>query len=139
MIKSVRNNWLNLKSKDKVFNFSPFLSNSFGTSASFKQLEDLYNDEKKEIVKIGFKLNSSAISPTSIQRQKVSLALKIFHETTVSALRFKYPDNTSTSNFLEAFQHFWKIFNVNTLTKVCIQMTLGLSHLNPLLTQGLHF
>lgn len=99
MIKSVRNNWINLRNMDKEFYFPQF-DQSFGTKASFKHLINVHNEEAGNSHKMSHKLNSSVLYPSSIERQKVHLALKVFDETTIAALWFSSPNYEYTCKFL---------------------------------------
>ena len=45
------------------------------------------------------------------------LALKIFDEKTIAALRKMGKRNYETADFLEIILNFWKLFNINTTTK----------------------
>ena len=117
MVKCIRNNWINLRNDKKEFIFPPFKKSSFGTSASFDHIKEVYHLEKEKNIRLGFKLNESTIFPSSIQRQKVPLALNIFDETTSSAVSSLVVDSTSTCNFLGLVNKFWKIFNINNPKK----------------------
>ena len=57
-------------------------------------------------IKFGFKLSSSAIYPSSIARQKVPLALNIFHESTISALNSLIFGSEGIQNFMKIIQRF---------------------------------
>ena len=116
-IKSIRNNWLNLKNTEKTFVFPAFRNESFGRTASFKKIRDLYVLESEKCLKLGFKLNYSCIFPSSIERQKVHLALRVFDETTAAAIKSIYPEETGLYNFLNLINRVWKCFNVNNTTK----------------------
>ena len=116
-MKSLRNCWHGLSNDGKTFEFPPFLHESFGTKASFKKIEDLYNEEYQNCVRLGFKLNYSAINPTSIEKQKVHLALRIFDEKTSAAVKAIFPEETGLFNFLRHFDKVWKCFNINNTTK----------------------
>lgn len=117
MMKCIRNNWINLKNPKKEFQFNPFKTTEFGTKASFEHIKMLYELERDKTIKLGYKLNSKVIYPSSIERQKVPLALSIFDESTIAALKSLVPNSESTTNFLLAFQKFWKIFNINNPNK----------------------
>ena len=59
-------------------------------------------------------LTEASISPSSIQKQKVSLALQVFNEKTVTALRTGEKATQSwseTSDFLEMVVNLWKLLN----------------------------
>ena len=116
-IKSVRNCWLNLRNPLKTFVFPPFKDLSFGRDASFKFIRDLFDSEKEKCMKLGFKLTYSSVYPSSIERQKVPLALKIFDQTTSAAVETVFPERAGLFNFLRLIDRVWKCFNVNTTSK----------------------
>ena len=72
-------------------------------------IQDLYENEKNELIRMT-KLTRSACFPTNIERQKVSLVLKVFNEKTVAALSLK--DRKSTAEVIDCFLRMWKILNV---------------------------
>ena len=115
-MKSARNCWINLKNEGKTFIF-PSFNDSFGNNASFQDIESLYHHEKDKCLKLGFKLIYSTINTSSIERQKVPLALKIFDDTTSAAIKSIYPEKNGLFNFLRMFNRVWKCFNINTSSK----------------------
>lgn len=116
-IKSIRNCWLNLRNEKKTFSFPPFKYEHFGSEASFESIRDLYNSESLRCLRLGFKLTYSSLYPSSIERQKVPLALKIFDETTSAAIFAVSPEEKGLNNFLKLINKLWKCFNVNNTTK----------------------
>ena len=123
ILKSIRNNWLNLKDYEKVFIFPKFndciildqtstedesqghLRVSINTSglnidtvsfarslypticySVFDDIRTLYKSDRCNIFKRAPKLTSKACWPSSLERQNVNLALKIFHESTTAGL-----------------------------------------------------
>lgn len=112
LFKNIRNNWLNLKNLDLAFVFPDF-DTSEVKIAKFKDLRDVYNSEKHQVVKKAFKLNYKSLYPTNLERQKVYLADNIFHHTTIATMKdLKY---NSTAHFLEIIRNWWDIVN-NTST-----------------------
>ena len=81
--------------------------------ACWSDLRDLH----KQDISRGFKMSTlteASISPSSIQKQKVSLALQVFNEKTVTALRTGEKATQSwseTSDFLEMVVNLWKLLN----------------------------
>jgi hypothetical protein len=89
------------------------------SSAQFKHLEVLYQYEKKSLVKYSNLLSNKVIYPTNIQKQNVKLALKIFDEKNIAALKSVaiqnpslFPGFKDTCIFLQIFVTWWKIINV---------------------------
>ena len=71
------------------------------------------------VAKIAPRLTYKACWPSSLERQSVSLAVRIFDETNVAALTINQShvrevDRTQTSSFLDLIYRVWKIFNINT-------------------------
>ena len=116
MLKCIRNNWINQKSTERKFEFVSFTDKNIIESASYKLIENLYMIEKDKNLKSGYGLSYNTIYPNSVQRQNVKLALNIFNEKTSSALR-KFKNSDSTCNFIDLIIRFWKLFNINNLTK----------------------
>ena len=123
IIKSVRNNWLNLKDYEKVFIFPKFIeckphdytyaenippnnlrvsinisklgidTSSFSNSmypticySAFEDIRTLFNPDKYNLFKLAPKLTSKVCWPSSLERQNVKLALRVFNESTSAGL-----------------------------------------------------
>ena len=54
-------------------------------------------------------LTYEAVYPSNIQKQNMSLTLKVFHENVVAALRCD--GKWETAAFIDCFIHFWKVVN----------------------------
>ena len=54
----------------------------------------------------------SALYPTNIEKQKVSLALQIFNEKTVTALELQ--DSKETARFVQLVLRMWKCLNIKS-------------------------
>ena len=111
--KCVRNNWINQKDQEKTFcypNFHDFKQISF---AKFSILRDIYAKESGLLIKTAPRLNYKTVYPSSLERQKVSLALNIWHESTIAAVK-KHTNNEfdETAGFLEIIWKWWSIMNV---------------------------
>ena len=116
-MKNTRNCWVNQLSKQKNLSFPDFdLSKNIVHQASFKLIQDHYENEKLLNIKTGCSLTYATVYPTSLQRQRVNLALNIFNENLVAALR-KIPGSDGTCEFILIFGKFWKIFNINSVKK----------------------
>ena len=92
ILKSIRNNWLNLKDYDHTFTYPNPLNflnyddvNKFHI-ARFQYIRLLYKSEQSSLLKQAHRLSSKACWPTMLERQSVNLALKIFDQSTYAAL-----------------------------------------------------
>ena len=127
IIKSIRNNWLNLKDYDRTFTYpNPLIFPNFDDvnnigRARFQDIRLLYKNEQSSLIKQAHRLTSKACWPTMLERQNVNLALKIFDTSTSAALAIynaKHANSQSqTPEFLDIIIKVWKIFNVNTTHK----------------------
>ena len=77
----------------------------------------LYKAEAGGVLKLSH-LNQTSVSPSPIERQKMSTCLKIFCDETAAALETRPQlDHDAVSDFLNFIQIFvwlWKILNVNS-------------------------
>lgn len=118
--KCLRNNWVNQRDFDKTFCYPCFNDFSRICFAKFSVLRAIYAKESGALIKTAPRLNYKTVYPSTIERQKVSLALNIWHESTIAAVK-KYTDNESdqTAAFLEIIWKWWNIMNIkNTVTHV---------------------
>lgn len=86
-------------------------------SANFNHISQLYHHEQKMSVKAAHKLTLKVLSPRPIERCNVMLAERLFHESTIAALRFygdKHPEWKTTADFLDIIHRWWSIVNVRT-------------------------
>jgi len=88
--------------------------------AKFEHLEELFNLELGQPIKIAFKLSDKVLHSTSIERTNVQLANSVFHDSTIQGLNF-YADQPSgkqewkdTALFLQTVRNWWNIVNVKT-------------------------
>ncbi|GFO15131.1 developmentally-regulated GTP-binding protein 2 [Plakobranchus ocellatus] len=92
--------------------------------AKWSDLKDLCNSESQSLVKLS-KLSTSTISPSNIEKQKVSLALNVFCEQTSSALKTSSHRSSSwseTAAFIDIVVSLWKAFNTKSIfqaTRLC--------------------
>lgn len=122
IIKCIRNNWLSKKDGDKIFKFPHFETGEEIFTAHYKHLEQMYEIEKNLLVKYGHLLSFKALYPSSIQKQNVDLALRIFSDKNIVALQHITKDHPSifsnidgTCLFLDIIVKFWKICNVKSV------------------------
>ena len=127
IIKSIRNNWLNLKDYERAFAypnsliFPDFDDTHKVNIAQFQDVRLLYKNEQTSILKQAYRLTAKTGWPTILERQNVNLALKIFDTSTLTALSIYNSKRTDfesrrTCEFLDYYK-IWKIFNVNTTHK----------------------
>ena len=105
ILKGIRNIWINLKNYKKSFSF-PSLSpagliEQRMLRASFAKLEHIYITEMDCSLKKAPSLSWKALHPHSLERQCVSLALKVFTITNAAALQYLGPFDTKRKNWEE--------------------------------------
>ena len=86
--------------------------------AKFNDIRVLYKIEQHSTIKQAHRLSAKVCWPTSLERQNVNLALRIFNDSTSAALKIQndlHSDSINdTSNFVDVMSKVWKIFNINT-------------------------
>ena len=87
ILKCIRDNWINLKNFKRTFTFPGFNDYNEIFRASFSELEHVYEMENSLTNKQAYRLSWKALHPHSIERQNVKLALCIFNESNVAALK----------------------------------------------------
>ena len=113
LMKNIRNNWIT--EKLKLLDFIDPVSNQKMTAA-WKDIADLYEYETTQMLRMS-KLTKAAISPSNIEKQSVSLVLKVFCDETASALRLSSKTNDSwqqTATFISLVVRLWKVFNTKS-------------------------
>ena len=106
LIKNIRNNWISEKTQTLAFK-DP--DSDRVVIAKWSDLKAIYKDECDNFIKT-IKLDYASLYPNNFEKQKVSLALNIFNEKTVGALKLKgYND---TAFFIEKILKMWNIINV---------------------------
>ena len=78
ILKTIRNNWLNLKDYQRTFEFPRFEDFSVLNTASFEDIRMLYKTDQHSVVKLAPRLTAKSCYPSNFERQNVTLALKIF-------------------------------------------------------------
>ena len=127
ILKSIRNNWLNLKNHDKIFKYPNFDDFQQVDTASFEDIRLLYREEQYKCAKLAPRLISKACWPTSFERQNVNLALRIFCESTSSAIRIQNLSRrqifqTHTSDFIELLINFGNFLISTGQTRIFVSM-----------------
>ena len=114
-MKNIRNNLLN----GKKFVFPPFNFDdgnlSINCPAGYITWSDLHKIYDKDQalqgnLKKAHKLSYRSLHPGN-NKQNVTLALSIFDETTIAAIKSYFPERDDMSLFLEIFQKWWTIAN----------------------------
>ncbi|XP_035212330.1 uncharacterized protein LOC118186362 [Stegodyphus dumicola] len=121
LLKCIRNNWLNQAETNQTFNIPSFDDTDNKLyCASLLHLKKLYNIEQQHSIKIAPALSKKVLYPTSLERQNVSTAVKLFDEKTVAALHVELKENKTgygetvrgTKYFIEIILKWWSIVNV---------------------------
>ena len=105
LVKNIRNNLLNCKKFVlPAFSFSlndQLLASSENGYISWRDFHDLYkeNTKQKAFLRMAPKITGSAFYPGN-NKQKVALALAIFHETTIAAFKICKPAQKDAIGFL---------------------------------------
>ncbi|BFZ13694.1 hypothetical protein BsWGS_16733 [Bradybaena similaris] len=112
LLKCIWHNWLNQKDADQTFICPPFPVNSGGPvmKATLSSLKSLYHQGQQNIAKLVPALTHKALNPSSLDRQKVSLALGVFNNYNVAALQLV--GQNDTANFINVILQWWSIANV---------------------------
>ena len=89
--------------------------------ASFEDVCLLYRSDQHSVLKLASRLTAKSCWPSNLERQNVSLALRVFDDSTAAALAIQDSSrqtfNYQTSDFIKIITRVWKIFNVNTHVK----------------------
>ena len=89
--------------------------------APFQDIRSLYKSDQHSVIKLAPRLSAKACYPSNFERQNVNLALKVFDESTVGALRIfpiSHPTiESNTADFVNLVLNIWKIFNFNVPKK----------------------
>ena len=109
IIKSIRNNWLNLKDYDLTFTYPDMqlfpslpISTAKLNEAKFNDIRVLYKIEQHSTIKQAHRLSAKVCWPTSLERQERhgTSALKIQNDL--------HPDSINdTSNFVDVMSKVW--------------------------------
>lgn len=107
LLKSIRNNWIT--EKTKRLQLEP---NS--PPGKWTDIENLYKSERDSILRCT-PLTQASVFPSPIQRQKVSLAMKVIDDRTVAALeKFGGQSCEATVVVLKLISSWWKTVNVKS-------------------------
>ena len=77
----------------------------------FSDCETVYNNECQKPLRIAHRLTETVLNPKSTEKVNVKLAMAVFHESTVHAL--KHYGFNETAPFIEQVLKLWNILNVS--------------------------
>ena len=121
ILKSIRNNWLNQTDYNCTFLYPNFEDFNSTNKALFEDIRLLFRSEQNSVAKLAHRLTAKSCWPSNLERQNVSLAQRIFNESTAAALTIQNSSRTEfksdTAEFITIISNLWKIFNVNTPNK----------------------
>ncbi|KAI6651884.1 Transposable element P transposase [Oopsacas minuta] len=106
IIKRVRNNWLNQIDSNHTFSCPSFISCEYTLNVPFQDLRSLFKLEQNSVAKTAHRLTAKSCWPSSLERQNVNLALRIFDDSTSAALTVhasKYGQVSETAQFIALF------------------------------------
>ena len=106
----------------QFFNKKKFICPNFDgeeVAPDMKHIEELYNLELGKTAKYAHKLNNKVLHPQPIEKTKVDLADRMFHESTINALEYHCehgkPYFRKTYNFFKPIRTWWDICNIHSL------------------------
>ena len=123
ILKYIRNNWLNQKDFNKTIHYPNFENFIDVRTAMFEEIRQLYKCVQNSVAKLAPRLTSKACWPSTFVRQNVTLALRIFDDSTTAALNVKHLSKyqlcatSQTADFISIICKVCKIFNINTPNK----------------------
>nr|CAI5828052.1 unnamed protein product [Callosobruchus analis] len=88
--------------------FPHFENNDLISSANIGDLKHIHGKECHSTVKFA-RLVQKVLHPSSLERQNVSLAVRLFDEKNIAALTIIQKDNVGTTEFLKIILSWWKI------------------------------
>lgn len=122
ILKCIRNNWQTKRNVNKTLCYTDMNDPSKILCAQYRHLELVYEKEKECLVKYGHTLSAKVLYPSAIQKQNVGLALKIFNDNNIVALKHATKDLPNVSQqinetviFLNVIVNWWKIVNVKSV------------------------
>ena len=88
----------------------------------------MYKADQRSLAKLAPRLTAKVCWPSSLERQNVKLALRVFDISTASALKATPSDtHLHTAEFITIICDIWKMFNINNPFKG-IRLNDELSH-----------
>ena len=118
LLKNICNLWLTEKTGELIFD-----DDGVRRVAKWAHLKQLYSFEFERLVKLS-NLNEISIVPKPIERQQVSICLRVFSVKTYNALLTQSGisiDKNDTALFINKILTWWKILNIKSLQidKLC--------------------
>jgi hypothetical protein len=115
LLKCIRNNLLNQKYPPQTFVCPNFERFSEKFIAPLKPLKELYISERGKIIKCAPDLSEKVLFPSNLERQNVTLVVKMFNEKNIAALKNSNISNAKNlSVFIEIILKWWNIVNVKS-------------------------
>ena len=101
------------------------LASSENGYISWRNFHDLYEEDtkRKAFLRMAPKITASALHPGN-NKQKVALALAIFHETTIAAFKIYKPARKCAVEFLTLLSSWWAMIKNNGITQMHSEMPL---------------
>lgn len=116
LFKSIRNNWLN--NKGRSFDFPEFNNPCTIMSARLQHLEKIFKQEDKMLVKYAPALAPKVLFPNAFERQNVPLALRLFDDKNIIAIKHYEAllgsNSVGTAEFIKIVRQWWTTVNVKT-------------------------
>lgn len=110
LLKCIRNNWITEKQKQLKLGDSLI-------PADWAHVQKLYDLEKDSLLKLT-PLTKASVQPSTMDRQKVSFALKIIDDKTIAAMKsLNYDNAIPTISVLQIISKWWKIVNVKSVVE----------------------
>ena len=117
-LKNIFNNFVNKTKMILPAGHAEILHVNGICTASFLHMKQLYSKEENLPLKVGHALKKASLNPVNISRTSPQHALSIFHESTVTALKFyKEPGWEETAAYAEVIVNVWKIVSVKNPSK----------------------
>ncbi|KAI6656127.1 Transposable element P transposase [Oopsacas minuta] len=120
IIKTVRNNWINQIDSNHKFSCPSSVSCKYTLKVPFQDFRNLFKLEQKSVAKTAHQLTAKICWPSSLERQNLNLALRLFDDSTTAVLTVhasKYVQVSETAQFISLVCKVWKIFNINRPNK----------------------
>ena len=108
LLKNIRNNWMTENSQTLTFRDPDTNENVI---AKWTDLVDIYKEEQEGLLR-ETKLDYQTLYPNSFEKQKVNLAVNVFNQKTVVALRKR--GKLGTAAFVAHVTKMWEIINVKS-------------------------
>ena len=112
LLKNIRNNWMT--EMTKTLSFQHPVPEKGKVFACWGHLQEFYKREADTTLTHMSKLTQAALTPSNLEKQKVSLVLQVFCDATSSALKTSSNSTDSwknTAEFIDIVVQLWKVLN----------------------------